>query len=204
MTINLCPSSSGVKEAVWSILLTSGNALRAGHNRGRRDGVPDANPSDHAEACEVGRRLLGGRKHQDDPPIFIDPQEMRSRAKTGILTISRIAPNAIAAANSQAIAATGSGAIAIPRTASVEMIRTSATEESTSHRLGRKPHKCWRPRITYVVAWLPNTMPTTDKVWSAAMPRCNWNLPTARMAVEKARKQTPRMTARDCNPADLP
>src|ERR1035441_546333 len=74
------------------------------------------------------------------------------------------------------------------------MIRTSATEERTSQMLGRKPHRCWRPRMTYVVAWLPNTMPTTDRVRSASIFRCNSNLPTARIAVEKARKQVPRIT----------
>ena len=37
-------------------------------------------------------------------------------------------------------------------------------------------------------------MPTTERVWSASIPRCISNLPTARIAAENARKQTPRMT----------
>ncbi len=69
--------------------------------------------------------------------------EMPRRAKTGIFTPSKINQKPIAAANSMAKTETGSGAIAIPRTAKIEIIRMSATEDATSHTVGRSPQR-WR------------------------------------------------------------
>ena len=69
------------------------------------------------------------------------------RAKTGSFTPTRINPKMTAAPNSLAITEKGSGAIAMPRIANIEMIITSATEDRTSHTVGRSPHTCRRPRM---------------------------------------------------------
>jgi len=51
----------------------------------------------------------------------------------------------MAAPNSHARTGAGSGAIAIPRIAKVEIMRMSATEEATSHTVGRNPQRWRRP-----------------------------------------------------------
>src|ERR1700674_4042960 len=101
--------------------------------------------SGRGDSCQRLRRsavrLLASTtsQHPTTPehPACPDFQEIRRRAKTGILTTSRTTPNRIAAVNSQATTASGNGAMAKPKIASVEMIRMSATDDSTSQTLGR-------------------------------------------------------------------
>jgi hypothetical protein len=66
------------------------------------------------------------------------------RVNTGTFTTSKTTANAAAAASVPATTKAGRGIIARPPTASIAAITTSATDDRTSQRLGREPHRCRR------------------------------------------------------------